>query len=66
MKLTDLFSRAKRRPHHAVKIETAARLAAGFDSNVGREVTDRSSMAELVRLLKEAEDAQTTSGRQPL
>jgi hypothetical protein len=66
MKLTDLFSRARRRPHHADKIETATRLAAGFDNNAGSEVIDRSSMAELVRLLKEAEDAQAASGRQSL
>jgi hypothetical protein len=66
MKLTDLFSRARRRPHRADEIQTAARLAADFDSRAGSEVTDRSSMAELVRLLKEAEDAQAVSGRQPL
>ena len=59
MKLTDLFSRI-RRPHHPGEIE-ASRLATRFGNHIGSETADRSSMAELVRLLKEADEAQTRS-----
>jgi len=57
MKLTELFSRAKRRMPYTDEIETPA--------PVGHDVADRSSMADLVRLLKEADDAQRGGGRQP-
>lgn len=57
MKLTDLFSRVMR-PHHPGEIETAAGLATRFGNHAGSKAADRSSMAELVRLLKEAADAQ--------
>jgi hypothetical protein len=58
MKLTDLFfSRARKRAAYTDKIEPPAR--------VGTDVTDRSSMADLVRLLNEADDAQRGGGRQP-
>jgi len=57
MKLTDLFSRTKRRASYSDAIEAPA--------PAGHDVTDRSSMAELVRLLKEADDAQRGGGRQP-
>ncbi len=62
MKLTDLFLSARRRSHHAGEIEASARLG----NRVGNDLTDRSSMAELVRLLKEADDTQTGSGRHPI
>jgi hypothetical protein len=55
MKLTDLFSRARKRAHYHNEIEVPARL--------GNDAVDRSSMADLVRLLKEAEDE--GSSRQP-
>ncbi len=55
MKLTDLFSRARRRAHYPDRIEAPAPLVAA----------DRSSMADLVRLLKEADEAQKGSGPQP-
>jgi hypothetical protein len=55
MKLTDLFSRARKRAHYPNEIEVPARL--------GNDAVDRSSMADLVRLLKEAEDE--GSSRQP-
>jgi hypothetical protein len=55
MKLTDLFSRARKRAHYHDEIEVPARL--------GNDAVDRSSMADLVRLLKEAEDE--GSSRQP-
>ncbi len=59
MKLTDLFFlRAARRAPYTGEIETSARG--------GRDVSDRSSMADLVRLLKEADDAQSGGGRQPV
>jgi len=55
MKLTDLFSRARRRrARYPDKIEAPARL--------GNDGADHSSMADLVRLLKEADDAQQVSG----
>ena len=58
MKLTDLFfSRARQRASYTDEIQTPAR--------VGNDVTDRSSMADLVRLLKEADDTQRGGGRQP-
>jgi len=58
MKLTDLFSRARRRAHDFPD-ETETPVGPGRDS------ADRSSMADLVRLLKEADDAQTGSGPRP-
>jgi hypothetical protein len=62
MKLTDLFfPRATRRAPYAAETDTRARVG----NHAGNDVTDRSSMADLVRLLKEADDAQTGGGRQP-
>ncbi len=66
MKLTDLFLSARRRSHHAGEIEASARLGSHVGNRMGNELTDRSSMADLVRLLKEADDTQTGSGRQPI
>jgi hypothetical protein len=57
MKLTDLFRRDRRRTNHPDDIPASARL--------GSDGADRSSMADLVRLLKEADEAQNGSGRQP-
>ena len=65
MKLTDLFSRAMR-PHYPGEVEAAARLATRFGNHPGSKAADRSSMAELVRLLKEADDAQTRGGQPAL
>jgi hypothetical protein len=58
MKLTELFSRARQRAHYNDESEAPARHG-------GNDVVDRSSMADLVRLLKEADDAQRGDGRQP-
>jgi hypothetical protein len=66
MKLTDLFSRARRWAHHVDEIETPARLGNRLGNGLGNDVTDRSSMADLVRLLKEADDAQRGRSRQAL
>jgi hypothetical protein len=66
MKLTDLIWRARKPQQHADEIEAAGRLAANFGNRPGSDMTDRSSMADLVRLLKEVDDAQTGSVRQPL
>jgi hypothetical protein len=57
MKLTDLFWRTRRRTNHPDDIPPPAHR--------GGDGADRSSMADLVRLLKEADDAQNGSGRQP-
>ena len=60
MKLTDLFSRARKRAHdpdYSDEIEAPARL--------GHDSADRSSMADLVRLLREADAAQNGSGTRP-
>jgi hypothetical protein len=57
MKLTDLFWRDRNRADRPAELAAPARRA--YDP------ADRSSMAELVRLLKEADDSQKTSGQQP-
>lgn len=57
MKLTDLFWRDRKRADRADDIAAAAR--------VGSDLADRSSMADLVRLLREADEAQKGGGRQP-
>ena len=56
MKLIDLILGARRRTD-ADKAETSARF--------GNDSADRSSMAELVRLLKEADDAQGGRNARP-
>jgi hypothetical protein len=62
MKLTDLFfSRARKRAPSTGGIETPSRVG----NRAGSDMIDRSSMADLVRLLKEADDAQTGGGHQP-
>ena len=61
MKLTDLFSRATRRARYPNEIEAPA----GLGNELGNGAPDRSSMADLVRLLKEADDAQKASGTRP-
>jgi hypothetical protein len=48
MKLIDIFSRAKRRDAYPDEADAPARFA--------DDRTDRSSMAELVRLLEEADE----------
>lgn len=53
MRLTDLFSRTRKRARYP-EVEALAR--------VGNGAADHSSMADLVRLLKEADDAQKLSG----
>lgn len=55
MRLTDLFSRGRKL--------TDARGESEAPARVGND--DRSSMADLVRLLKEADNAQQERGRQP-
>jgi hypothetical protein len=57
MKLTNLFWRARRRAPYPGEVKAPPGL--------GNDMADRSSMADLVRLLKEAEDAQGSDGRQP-
>jgi hypothetical protein len=57
MKLTDLFWRDRNSADPSAEPAAPARR--------GHDVADHSSMAELVRLLKEADDPQRTSGRQP-
>jgi len=76
MKFTDLFWRGRKRTNRPDDIAAPARLGKdrlgedrlGKDhlgkAHLGKEVADRSSMADLVRLLKEADEAQN-SGRQP-
>ena len=61
MKLADLFSRARRRANYPDEIEAPARRG----KDPGHGAADRSSMADLVRLLKEADDAQKVSGTRP-
>jgi hypothetical protein len=62
MKLTNLFRRARRRALYPNEIEAPPGFGNGL---VGNHMADRSSMADLVRLLKEADDAQGGDGRQP-
>lgn len=58
MKLTNLFWRDRKRADRSVDMASPAR--SGDD-----RLADRSSMADLVRLLREADDAQKAGGRQP-
>jgi hypothetical protein len=61
MKLTSLFSRAQRRVPHPDETDAPAGLVHdGTDHS-----TDRSSMAELVRLLHEVEEPPTGGDGQP-
>ena len=55
MKLTDLFSRTVKRASGPDAIERPARL--------GEDKTDRSSMADLVRLLRELDDTRSNAAR---
>ncbi|WP_156927911.1 hypothetical protein [Bradyrhizobium sp. Tv2a-2] len=57
MKLTDLFWRDRKRADRPDHIPAPARR--------GNDGADRSSMAELVRLLREADDAQKNGGHRP-
>lgn len=57
MKLTDLFSRAPRRSPDAAEIDARLRVA--------DDRTDRSSMAELARLLQQVEDPQEERSEGP-
>jgi hypothetical protein len=69
MKLTDLFWRARRRAPYPNEVDASARLGngrgAGLGNDIGSGLADRSSMADLVRLLQEADEAQRGDGRQP-
>jgi len=58
MKLTDLLSRARWRAHHSDERDVPTRSG----TRLGDDLTDRSSMAELARLLKEADEAQPRHG----
>jgi hypothetical protein len=64
MKLTQLFSRARQRAHYHNESQAPARHGGRVGNHPGNDVVDRSSMADLVRLLKEADDAQRGDGRQ--
>jgi hypothetical protein len=55
MKLTDLFWRDRKRGGRPDDVAALARR--------GSDGADRSSMADLVRLLREADDAQKNSGQ---
>jgi hypothetical protein len=56
MKLTDLFWRDRKRADRPDDVPAPARR--------GNDGADRSSMADLVRLLREVDDAQKNSSRQ--
>jgi hypothetical protein len=58
MKLTSLFLRATRRVSGNRAIEPQARIAA---EDLADRRTDRSSMADLVRLLQKFDDARTNA-----
>src|SRR3974377_423043 len=62
MKLTNLFSRARGRARYPDEIKAPARLGKDVGNDRGNGAADRSSMADLVRLLKEADDAQEGGG----
>ncbi len=57
MKLIDLFSRTKRRAHYPNEIDPPVRLA--------DDGADRSSMADLVRLLREFDEGLKGNGTRP-
>ncbi len=61
MKLTNLFWRDRKRADRSDDVAAPGRLG----SRLGNDAADHSSMADLVRLLKEADDAQKGGGRQP-
>ena len=58
MKLIDLLSRARWRAHHSDECDVPPRIG----TRLGDDLTDRSSMAELARLFKEADETQSRHG----